>query len=414
MYEPVADSCVTILSPKYKLKNSFDLSDAEEDTTRITFNESSENAPEKPPRRHKFQKLKTQNSLEDNHNYHTSYEKMGSGKGDNCINIDHIHLESERNYKNKFQAIGVQTSPLVPYRLRFWPVRASYVKCPEESSAKDKIKFCFKTLSQWFLSQVGLTLILIMWALLGAAAFYKTEGPRETEQSEELKRMQTDLSVELATSLRQVSEHDEAFAKTVQKYMEKHEKMLLEAVSAGYGEGGGGRIWTYPGCILFAVSLLTTLGFGAPVPRTPLGRGTAVLFSAIGIPLHFLLILNIGNLVAIKLQHLSKRKTSQTTSTLHAWWLKWFPLFAIATYYTSGVILFGIVRNRNIVDSLMFPLDFTAAGGVAKTSAHVRVLYALYLEIAVTLAAVVVSLLQVTATRGFVDIGLRLGLLTNT
>lgn len=42
--------------------------------------------------------------------------------------------------------------------------------------------------------------------------------------------------------------------------MEKHETLLLDAVSAGYGEGGGGQIWTYPGCILFAVSLLTTLG----------------------------------------------------------------------------------------------------------------------------------------------------------
>lgn len=175
MYEPVADSCVTILTPKYKLKNSFDHSDVEDEPTRIQFGETADTAPEKPPRRHKFQKLKTQNSLEDQLAYQR-YDKMGSGKGDNCIHIDHIHLESERNYKNKFQNIGIQTSPLVPYRLRFWPVRASYVKCPEESCAKDKIKFCFKTLSQWFLSQIGLTLILLVWALLGAAAFYKTEG----------------------------------------------------------------------------------------------------------------------------------------------------------------------------------------------------------------------------------------------
>lgn len=162
-------------------------------------------------------------------------------------------------------------------------------------------------------------------------------------------------------------------------------------------------------------------GFGAPVPRTPLGRGSAVLFSAIGIPLHFLLILNIGNMTAGILHGLATRETRSEIPNVNASgvkktarWLKWLPLFAILVYYLVGVILFGFVRYRGIVDSLMFPLDFTATGGVAKTSGHVRIFYALYLEVAVTLAAIIVSLVQVTATRGFIDLGLRLGLLTNT
>jgi len=46
-------------------------------------------------------------------------------------------------------------------------------------------------------------------------------------------------------------------------------------------------------------------GFGAPVPRTTLGRISAVIFSAIGIPFHLLLVLNIGMLVAVKLQFLA-------------------------------------------------------------------------------------------------------------
>lgn len=62
----------------------------------------------------------------------------------------------------------------------------------------------------------------------------------------------------------------------------------------------------------------------------------------------------------------------------------------------------------------MFPLDFTAAGGVANVKGQVRIFYALYLEVAVTLAAIVVSLLQASASRGIVDLGLKLGLLINT
>lgn len=144
-----------------------------------------------------------------------------------------------------------------------------------------------------------------------------------------------------------------------------------------------------------------------------MGRGIAVIFSAIGIPLHFLLIVNVGNLVANKLHSVAVRTVPDTPSGAPRW-LKWFPFVLILVYYTLGVVLFGVTRSRSPVDCLMFPLDFTAAGGVGKTSGHVRVFYAIYLEVAVTIAAIVVSLIQVSATRGIVDLGLRLGLLTNT
>lgn len=47
---------------------------------------------------------------------------------------------------------------------------------------------------------------------------------------------------------------------------------------------------------------LNFTGFGAPVPRTTIGRTVGVIFAAIGIPAHFLLILNFGVMVALRLQ----------------------------------------------------------------------------------------------------------------
>ncbi|CAG9829347.1 unnamed protein product [Diabrotica balteata] len=122
--------------------------------------------------------------------------------------------------------------------------------------------------------------------------FFNTEGPRELRQAETLAKIQRDLSVELSIDLKQTEDHQEVWSNLIHKYFERHEKVFLEAVGAGFGEGGDGNIWTYPGCVLFTVSLLTTFGFGAPIPRTPLGRETAVIFAAIRIPFHFLLILN--------------------------------------------------------------------------------------------------------------------------
>lgn len=113
---------------------------------------------------------------------------------------------------------------------------------------------------------IGLTWLLTIWAIAGAVAFCAIEGPREREQVVKLKDMQKDLAVGLATELRQLRTEKEEdveplWSNKVHQYVEKHEKLLLMAVSSGYGESGNsGQLWTFPGCILFALSLLTTLG----------------------------------------------------------------------------------------------------------------------------------------------------------
>lgn len=111
-----------------------------------------------------------------------------------------------------------------------------------------------------------MTWLLTIWAIAGAVAFCAIEGPREREQVVKLKDMQKDLAVGLATELRQLRTEKEEdveplWSNKVHQYVEKHEQLLLMAVSSGYGESGNsGQLWTFPGCILFALSLLTTLG----------------------------------------------------------------------------------------------------------------------------------------------------------
>lgn len=48
------------------------------------------------------------------------------------------------------------------------------------------------------------------------------------------------------------------------------------------------------------------LGFGAPVPRTVVGRVCALIFAGFGVPLHLLLVLNVGLLFAVRLHHLAR------------------------------------------------------------------------------------------------------------
>nr|XP_012137219.1 PREDICTED: uncharacterized protein LOC100879254 isoform X3 [Megachile rotundata] len=216
------------------------------------------------------------------------------------------------HFRRCTKSVAIQTIIGQPLRLRVLPSIKDIVDENETNSGDvkgfSKIWKYLRFLGRLSLSLFGLFWFLTTWAIVGAIVFCAIEGPREREQVTKLKDMQNELAVSLATELRQLRTEKEEdleplWSNKVQKYVEKHEEFLLKAVNSGYGESGdNGELWTLPGCVLFSLALLTTLGFGAPVPRTTIGRTATVIFAAIGIPAHFLLIMNIGLLLAVRLQ----------------------------------------------------------------------------------------------------------------
>lgn len=99
---------------------------------------------------------------------------MKTGNGDVCLDIGHLNIT---NCKIKKTDASVQTLHLIPYRLRFLPGTDCDVKVgPCENSCALRCSFCCRIFSQWILSQIGLSIIVVLWALLGALAFFYTEG----------------------------------------------------------------------------------------------------------------------------------------------------------------------------------------------------------------------------------------------
>ncbi|CAG5104410.1 Protein of unknown function [Cotesia congregata] len=278
------------------------------------------------------------------------------------------------------KTIGIQTREREgPYWLRVFPKLKDIIEEEEEgenSRTCSKIWKHLRFLGRLSMCQFGLAWLLTFWAIAGAAAFYATEGPRETKQVAELKDMQRDLAVGLATELRQLKASEEEmeplWSNKVRQYVAKHEKLLLAAVNSGYGEGGeSGELWTFSGLLL-----------------------------------------------AVRLQQYAVRKRYGADHDVEAierlpvpQWVKIFPFILIAGYYLLGIIGFGAGRSRPLAASLLFPLDFTAAGGLASTSGFVRIAYGLYLEGAVTIAAVTVAALRVSASESLANIGRKYGLL---
>jgi hypothetical protein len=177
-----------------------------------------------------------------------------------------LSVNNKEFIAGQYMSVGVQVSPLPQYRLRFLPTgRCTAYDNDSQHNGVERIRLCLHLVGRCVLSQCGLGVILFVWALLGAAAFRATEGPFEEHTARELLGRQHELVIELARDLKILKQEEPNWHNKIEYYVDKHKEILLEAVSEGYGEGGSkGKIWSYPGCLLFAVSLLTTLG------KTPL------------------------------------------------------------------------------------------------------------------------------------------------
>lgn len=56
--------------------------------------------------------------------------------------------------------------------------------------------------------------------------------------------------------------------------------------------------WSWEGSILFAVTVITTIGYGHAVPKTNAGKVLTIIYALVGIPLVFLYLTNIGDYLA--------------------------------------------------------------------------------------------------------------------
>lgn len=66
-------------------------------------------------------------------------------------------------------------------------------------------------------------------------------------------------------------------------------------------------VWTFPAALMFSLSIMTMIGYGNMVPKTPWGKGTTVMYAVVGIPLYILYFLNMGKVLAESFKWLYRR-----------------------------------------------------------------------------------------------------------
>ncbi|XP_051578385.1 potassium channel subfamily K member 5-like [Myxocyprinus asiaticus] len=110
---------------------------------------------------------------------------------------------------------------------------------------------------------------------------------------------------------------------------------ILEVVSDAAGQGitiTGDRTfnnWNWPNAIIFAATVITTIGYGNIAPKTPFGRVFCIFYGLFGVPLCFTWISELGKFFGGRAKHLGQyltkkgvtlRKTQFICTTIFLFW----------------------------------------------------------------------------------------------
>uniref|UniRef100_A0A5S6QNJ7 Potassium channel domain-containing protein n=1 Tax=Trichuris muris TaxID=70415 RepID=A0A5S6QNJ7_TRIMR len=157
---------------------------------------------------------------------------------------------------------------------------------------------------QLILPHVGLVLITTIYTMIGAAIFHRIELPHERkmkraslddiyerrfEMIRQLWHMAREEAVDLETfeeyALLSMTNVTELLYHSFHKYyLTSHEIIENKTIDE----------WSFSTAIFFAVTVVTTIGFGNPAPATLTGRAVCICFALFGIPLTLVTIADIG------------------------------------------------------------------------------------------------------------------------
>ncbi|XP_014800738.1 PREDICTED: potassium channel subfamily K member 18 [Calidris pugnax] len=132
-------------------------------------------------------------------------------------------------------------------------------------------------------------LSLVIYAFLGALMFSHIEGNRKVNLSEEYRQFLQNLWYISRNLSDNMTENEEIFKDKI------HE--LLNAAERDWFVNPK-DIWTFFGSLFFCCTVFTTVGYGNTYPVTRIGKYLCMLYALFGIPLMFLVLTDMGDILA--------------------------------------------------------------------------------------------------------------------
>ncbi|KAE9417073.1 hypothetical protein Angca_006441, partial [Angiostrongylus cantonensis] len=178
----------------------------------------------------------------------------------------------------------------------------------EEEEEEEEEHGTAKKYAKLILPHVALVLLTCAYTVLGASIFYTVEQPHEMKTKQhQLKLIYTqhdefvDNLVRLASANRTGRSEWELIAQQHLHNMSDQlfvafEKYFLTSIEVK--KNTTAEIWSFSTAIFFAVTVVTTIGYGNPVPVTNVGRIVCIMFSLFGIPLTLVTIADLGKFLS--------------------------------------------------------------------------------------------------------------------
>ncbi|CAF3345444.1 unnamed protein product [Rotaria socialis] len=173
---------------------------------------------------------------------------------------------------------------------------------PFHSERMERCKNCCKSVTTFIFSRVGLCLLVVAYAFAGGVVFQLLEGPHEGEVSQGVHR-RLNITVERLFNTSEQSKvlHVNNWTTMARQILEEYQLDLVRQTKRGYqGERfeDDTKQWNFPGAILYAITVITTIGYGHITCKTNYGKIMTMIYAIFGIPLMLLCLANIGSTMA--------------------------------------------------------------------------------------------------------------------
>ncbi|NXE52050.1 KCNKI protein, partial [Casuarius casuarius] len=132
-------------------------------------------------------------------------------------------------------------------------------------------------------------LSLVIYAFLGALTFSHIEGNRKVNLSEGYRKFLQSLWYISKNLSDNMTENEEVFKEKIH--------MLLSTTERDWFVNPK-DIWTFFGSLFFCCTVFTTVGYGNTYPMTRTGKYLCMLYALFGIPLMFLVMTDMGDILA--------------------------------------------------------------------------------------------------------------------
>ncbi|XP_010307851.1 potassium channel subfamily K member 18 [Balearica regulorum gibbericeps] len=132
-------------------------------------------------------------------------------------------------------------------------------------------------------------LSLVIYAFLGALMFSHIEGNRKVNLSEEYRKFLQNLWYISRNLSDNMTENEEIFKEEIRELLNRAERDWFVNPK---------DIWTFFGSLFFCCTVFTTVGYGNTYPVTRVGKYLCMLYALFGIPLMFLVLTDMGDILA--------------------------------------------------------------------------------------------------------------------